>query len=61
MNKRVLNLGAGTQSSVIYLMMCRGELPPADVAIFADTQWEPKEVPTILRPALRPMPTNRYL
>lgn len=41
---RVLNLGAGTQSSVIYLMMSRGELPRADVAIFADTQWEPAEV-----------------
>ena len=41
---RVLNLGAGTQSSVIYLMMCRGELPRAEVAVFADTQWEPAEV-----------------
>lgn len=41
---RILNLGAGTQSSVLYLMMCRGELPPAEVAIFADTQWEPKAV-----------------
>lgn len=44
MNRRVLNLGAGTQSSVLYLMMCRGELPPAEVAIFADTQWEPRAV-----------------
>lgn len=44
MNKRILNLGAGTQSSVIYLMMCRGELLPAEVAIFADTQWEPTAV-----------------
>lgn len=39
---RILNLGAGTQSSVIYLMMCRDELPRADVAIFADTLWEPR-------------------
>lgn len=39
---RILNLGAGTQSSVLYLMMCRGEIAPAEVAIFADTQWEPK-------------------
>jgi 3'-phosphoadenosine 5'-phosphosulfate sulfotransferase (PAPS reductase)/FAD synthetase len=46
---RILNLGAGTQSSVIYLMMCRGELPRAEVAIFADTQWEPKEVYTHLQ------------
>jgi hypothetical protein len=48
-NFRVLNLGAGTQSSVIYMMMCRAELPRADIAIFADTQWEPEEVYTHLR------------
>lgn len=42
--RRVLNLGAGTQSSVLYLMMCRGDLPPAEVAIFSDTQWEPAAV-----------------
>lgn len=42
--RRVLNLGAGTQSSVLYLMMCRGELPAAEVALFADTQWEPRPV-----------------
>lgn len=41
---RILNLGAGTQSSVIYFMMCRGELSPAEVAIFADTQSEPRAV-----------------
>ena len=44
MNHRVLNLGAGTQSSVLLVMCDRGELPPVDVAIFADTQAEPKEV-----------------
>lgn len=42
--RRILNLGAGTQSSVLYLMMCRGDLAPAEVAIFADTQWEPRAV-----------------
>ncbi|MEN6532742.1 MAG: hypothetical protein ABFD89_03715 [Bryobacteraceae bacterium] len=41
---RVLNLGAGTQSSVLALMCDRGDLPPVDVAIFADTQAEPKAV-----------------
>lgn len=41
---RILNLGAGTQSSVVYLMMCRGELPRAEVAIFSDTQSEQEEV-----------------
>lgn len=42
--RRVLNLGAGTQSSVLYLMMCRGEIAPAEVAVFSDTQWEPGAV-----------------
>ena len=41
---RVLNLGAGIQSSTIYLMMLDGEIPPCDVAIFADTQDEPADV-----------------
>lgn len=40
----VLNLGAGVQSTTVYLMMLRGELPRADVAIFADTQDEPEAV-----------------
>lgn len=42
--KRILNLGAGTQSSVLLLMADRGEIEPVDVAIFADTGWEPKAV-----------------
>jgi hypothetical protein len=37
-NRRILNLGAGTQSSVLLVMHDRGELPPVDVAIFSDTQ-----------------------
>ena len=43
---RVLSLGAGVQSTVLALMADRGEfgLPKPDVAIFADTQWEPKAV-----------------
>lgn len=41
---RVLNLGAGVQSSTVLLMACRGELPRPDLAIFADTQWEPAAV-----------------
>ena len=39
---RAISLGAGVQSSAMYLMACEGEfgkLP--DVAIFADTQSEP--------------------
>lgn len=42
--KRVLSLGAGVQSTTLFLMSLRGELPPLDAAIFADTQWEPKAV-----------------
>lgn len=41
---QVLSLGAGVQSSVLLLMSCRGELPKLDLAIFADTQWEPQGV-----------------
>ena len=42
---RVLSLGGGTQSSVLLLMASRGEIQPAlDVAIFADTGWEPRSV-----------------
>ncbi len=42
---RVISLGAGVQSSAMFLMACHGELTPKpDAAIFADTQWEPKEV-----------------
>jgi hypothetical protein len=44
MVKRILNLGAGTQSSVVMMLMERGELPRADYAVFSDTGWEPAEV-----------------
>jgi hypothetical protein len=41
---RILSLGAGVQSSTLLLLSCRGELPPLDAAIFADTQYEPDAV-----------------
>lgn len=41
---RILNLGAGVQSTTIFLMAHEGELPMIDYAIFADTQEEPKAV-----------------
>ena len=42
---RVLSLGAGVQSSALYLMYLRGDLPnPPAFAIFADTHAEPKAV-----------------
>ena len=40
---RVLNLGAGVQSTTVYLMGVRGELH-VDCAVFADTQEEPAAV-----------------
>jgi hypothetical protein len=42
---RILNLGAGVQSTTLYLMFSRGVLTPTlDAAIFADTQEEPEDV-----------------
>ena len=43
---RSLSLGAGVQSTVLALLAERGEygLPKPDVAIFADTGWEPQKV-----------------
>jgi hypothetical protein len=41
----VLNLGAGVQSTTLYLMFMRGEITPnIDYAIFADVQEEPEAV-----------------
>ena len=47
MEKHYLNLGAGVQSTALYLMSIDGdepEVPKFDAAIFADTQEEPDEV-----------------
>ena len=38
--KNVISLGAGVQSTAMYIMSSRGELPRADIAIFADTGGE---------------------
>ena len=40
----ILSLGAGVQSSTLLLMSCSGLLPKLDVAIFADTGWEPPAI-----------------
>lgn len=45
----VLALGAGVQSTCVLLMADEGLLGELDVAIFADTQWEPPEVYTQLQ------------
>jgi hypothetical protein len=41
---RVISLGAGVQSSTVYLLAAEGRLGDIDAAIFADTGWEPKKV-----------------
>lgn len=60
---RVLSLGAGVQSSTLAFMMAKGELEPADVAIFADTGAEPQHVYDYLdwlEPQL-PFPVRRVM
>lgn len=41
---RILSLGAGVQSTTLALLSAKGEIPPFDAAIFADTQAEPGAV-----------------
>lgn len=43
---KVISLGAGVQSTTLLLMAARGEFGEdyPRVAVFADTQWEPKKV-----------------
>ncbi|MFF3313359.1 hypothetical protein [Streptomyces sp. NPDC002952] len=41
---RALSLGAGVQSTTLLLLAAEGRLPPLDVAVFADTGWEPEAV-----------------
>lgn len=41
---RILNLGAGVQSTTVALMIHKGILPPIEAAIFADVQEEPQDV-----------------
>ena len=46
---RVLSLGAGVQSACLALMADTGMMePPPDLAIFADTSWEPPHIYTHL-------------
>jgi hypothetical protein len=40
----LLSLGAGVQSSTLYLLSCEGTIPRFDAAVFADTGWEPRAV-----------------
>jgi hypothetical protein len=44
-NLTILSLGAGVQSTALFLLGCEGRLvPKLDAAVFADTGWEPKHV-----------------
>jgi hypothetical protein len=40
----ILNLGAGVQSTALYLLSMDGQVPKFDAAIFADTKAEPGAV-----------------
>jgi hypothetical protein len=42
--KHILNLGAGVQSTALFLMSIAGEVHKFDYAVFADTQEEPDDV-----------------
>lgn len=55
-----LSLGAGVQSTTMALMAAHGEIKRPDVAIFADTQWEPAAVYTHLQwlMSVLPFPVN---
>lgn len=41
---RLLSLGAGVQSTTVLLLACEGTIPTFDIALFADTGWEPRAV-----------------
>jgi 3'-phosphoadenosine 5'-phosphosulfate sulfotransferase (PAPS reductase)/FAD synthetase len=41
---RVLSMGGGVQSSAVFFMSIRGEIPAYDAVVFADTGWEPRKV-----------------
>ncbi|MBN2980141.1 hypothetical protein [Cohnella algarum] len=45
MTTHVISLGAGVQSTTLFLMAGHGEIgPKPDFAVFADTGWEPRKV-----------------
>lgn len=59
---RVLSLGAGVQSTTLALMAAHGDIEPPDVAIFADTHWEPAQVyqhlQWLMSPNVLPFPVH---
>jgi hypothetical protein len=64
----ILNLGAGVQSTTLYLMSLHGKAPRFDWAVFADTGEEPQDVYAHLRwlmslgePGARPNAAQVYV
>jgi 3'-phosphoadenosine 5'-phosphosulfate sulfotransferase (PAPS reductase)/FAD synthetase len=57
----VLSLGAGVQSSTMAIMSAKGNFPPVDCAIFADTGYEPKAVYKYLNFLEKILPYPIYL
>lgn len=59
---RVISLGAGVQSTTMALMAAHGQIDMPDVAIFADTQWEPaaiyKHLDWLMEPDRLPFPVH---
>jgi hypothetical protein len=51
---KIINLGMGRQSTALYLLSSRGDIPRADHAIFADTQHESEGTYTFIRDHLMP-------
>ena len=41
---RILSLGAGVQSTALLLLAAQGRIKTFDIAVFADTGWEPQSV-----------------
>ena len=57
----IISLEAGVQSSTMAIMAAKGDLPPVDCAIFADTGNEPKMVYTYLNLLKKILPYPIYI
>ena len=57
----VISLGAGVQSSVMAIMAAKGDFPPVDCGIFADTGYEPKSVMRYLEFLKKVLPYPIYI
>jgi len=57
----VISLGAGVQSSTMAIMAAKGDFPPVDCGIFADTGYEPKSVMRYLEFLKKVLPYPIYI